>query len=133
MAGVDDDAIVAAFIPLTPHLGLAFADQKAGNLLDGLLRRRQTDARRRQWCQRRQAFERQGEMAAALVARERVDFVDDDGARRRQHFAARLGAEQDVQRLGRRDDDVRRPLAHPGALGLRCVAGADQCANLDIG
>ena len=71
-------------------------------------------------------------MAAALVARERVDFVDDDGARRRQHLAARLRSQQDIERLGRRDDNMWRPLAHPRALGLRRIAGADQCANLHI-
>ena len=41
--GVDDDAIVA----LAALLGPAFSDQKAGDLLDGLLRRGQTYARRR--------------------------------------------------------------------------------------
>src|ERR1700730_17904050 len=75
VAGVDDDAIVAAFVPPAARPGLAFGDQTAVNLLEGLLRRGQTEARRRQGCQRREALERQGEMAAALVARERVDFV----------------------------------------------------------
>ena len=72
-------------------------------------------------------------MTAALVARERMDLVDNDRSSRRQHFPARLGAEQHVKRFGRRDDDMRRALAHAGALGLRRVAGADQGADLDIG
>src|SRR5713101_836417 len=41
--GVDDDAIVA----LAALFGLACSDQKAGDLLDGLLRRGQADAHRR--------------------------------------------------------------------------------------
>ena len=68
-----------------------------------------------------------------LFAGERVDLVDDDGARRREHRAARLRAEQHVQRLRRRDDDVRRPPAHARALGLRRVAGAHQRADVDVG
>ena len=123
--GIDDRAIVAL-------AAVAFADQKTRDLLDRLLRGRQADARRRLRRQRCQPLERQREMAAALVARQRMDLVDDDRPRRRQHLPARLGAEQHVERLGRRDDDVRRPLAHARALGLRRVAGADQRADLDV-
>ncbi len=36
-------------------------------------------------------------MSAALIRRQRVDLVDDDRPRRRQHFAAGLGAEQDIE------------------------------------
>ena len=72
-----------------------------------------------------QPLEREREMAAALVRRERVDLVDDHRARRRQHRAAGLGAEQDVERFRRRDDDVRRPPAH--ALRAR-PAACRRCA-----
>ena len=68
-----------------------------------------------------------------LLRGERMDLVDDHGARRREHLAARLRAEQHVQRLRRRDDDLRRPAAHAGALALRRVAGANERADLDVG
>ena len=43
----------------------------------------------------------------------------------REHLA-RLRGEHQVQRLGRRDEDVRRRAAHRRALALRRVAGADR-------
>ena len=72
-------------------------------------------------------------MAAALVRRERVDLVDDDGARGREHRATGFRAEQDVERLRRRHDDVRRPPSHAGTLRLRGVARAHQRADVDVG
>ena len=80
-----------------------------------------------------QPLERQREVRAALVRRERMDLVDDHRARGREHLAARLAGEQDVQRLGRGDDDVRRAPAHLGALGLRRVAGAHRAADVGVG
>ena len=113
---------------------VAFVDDRAGRVgdarekarqhVDRLRRRRDADARRRPLAERFEPLERQRQMRAALVARERVDFVDDDRAHRAQHVPARLGAEQDVQRLRRRDEDVRRRAAHARALALRRVAGA---------
>ena len=110
------------------------ADQEARDLVDRLLRRRQADAHGR--LRASSAASRSSDSARwlpRLFAGERVDLVDDDGARRREHLAARLRAEQHVQRLGRRDDDVRRPLAHARALALRRVAGAHQRADVDVG
>ena len=62
-----------------------------------------------------------------------VDLVDDHGARRCQHRAAGVGAQEDVERLRRRDDDVRRRLAHAVALGGRGVARAHPGADFDVG
>src|ERR1700751_4685133 len=72
-------------------------------------------------------------MGTALVRRQRMDLVDDDGPRRRQHFAAGVGAEQDVERLRSSDDDMRRGAAHTLALAWRRVAGAHPAADVDIG
>ena len=72
-------------------------------------------------------------MRAALVRRQGVDLVDDDGARRRQHLAPGFGAEKDVKRLRGRDDDMGRAAAHPAALGRRRVAGAHPGADVDVG
>ena len=61
------------------------------------------------------------------------------GSRRRSPCAwcasilrPRLGAEQDVERLRRGDDDVRRPAVHLLPLARRRVAGADPGADVDV-
>ena len=72
-------------------------------------------------------------MGAALVRRDRVDFVDDHGTRARQHRAAGLRAEQHVERFRRRHQDVRRAAAHALALGGGRVSRSDPGADFDIG
>ena len=90
-------------LPLPPEgrrgASAAGPDQKSGDRLDRLLRRRQADAQQGLLAQPRQPFERHRQMRTALVRRHRVDLVDDHGSRRRQHFAAGFGAEQDVKRF----------------------------------
>ena len=77
----------------------------------------------------RQPLERQRQMGAPLGRRHRVDLVDD----------ARLGAgeqllrapgQHQVQRLGRRDQDVGRLAQHRLALALRRVAGPHRDAQI---
>ena len=63
---------------------------ESGRPLDRLLRRRQADALQPPAAQRVEPLQRQREMRAALVRRDRVDLVDDDGLRGRQHAAARI-------------------------------------------
>ena len=110
----------------------AGADQKPRDGLDRLLRRRQADAQQPVAGERRQSFERHGEMAAALVRRHRMDLVDDDRPGRRQHRPAGFRAEQDVERFRGRDDDVRRAAAHLLALARGRVAGAHPAADIDV-
>ena len=57
------------------------ADQILADLLDRLLRRRKPDAHERLTRERIEPLEREREMRAALVRRDRVDLVDDDAAR----------------------------------------------------
>ncbi len=128
MMAAIDNAAVAARIGRRRH-----TDQEARDLLDRLLRGRQADAQRRRGAELRQALQRQRQMGAALVGGERVDLVDDHRARGRQHGAAGLGAEQDVERFRRGDDDVRRLAAHAVAFARRRVAGAHHGADVDIG
>ena len=64
--------------------------------------------------------------APRLLRRQRVDLVDDHGARGREHRAAGLRAEQDVERLRRGHDDVRRAAAH--AVALARPAACRRCA-----
>ena len=72
-----------------------------------------------------EALEAEREVGAAPRADDGVDFVDDHGADRPQHLAAALGRQQQIQRLGRRDQNVRRRAQHRRALGLRRIAGAN--------
>jgi hypothetical protein len=81
--------------------------------------------------QRFEALHREREVRAALVARQRVNFVDDDRAHR-GHASARglVSGEVEVQRLGRGDENVRRLLHHLRAFARGRVARAHHHANL---
>jgi len=88
--------------------GLLRADQEARHLLDRLLRRRQPDALQAPAAHVVEALERQREVRAAARLEHRVDLVDDHRARGRKHLAGALGGEEQVERLGRRDQDMGR-------------------------
>ena len=77
-----------------------------------------------------EAFEREGEVGAALVVGDGVDLVDDDGADAGEVLAGLAGGEQDVEGLGRGDEDVGRMLEHRRAVFGERVAGADAGADL---
>ncbi len=68
-------------------------------------------------------------MRAALVVHELVDLVDDDGLDVREDLS-RVGREEQVERLGRRDEDVGRMLGHARALAGGRVASADADGDL---
>ena len=108
------------------------AHQKIRHRRQWLDRGRQTDTHRLAGAQRRQAFQRQHQMCAALAPRDRVQFVHDDRAQCAEHAPAAVRGQQDVQRLRRRDQNMRRIAAHPVAFGLRRVAGAHAIADRDI-
>jgi len=61
-----------------------------------------------------------------------MDLVDDHGASGRQHRAAGLRAEQDVERFRRGHHDVRGAAAHAVALAGGSVAGADPGADVHV-
>ena len=109
------------------------ADQEAGHGVDRLLRGGEADAQQPVAAQRGEALQRQRQMRAALVGRQGVDLVHDDGARGLEHGAAGLGAQQDVERLRGRHHDVRRGASRAVALGLRRVARAHPGADVDVG
>ena len=106
------------------------ADQEAADLVERLLRRREPDALDLAAAERLEPLEREGEVAAALVAHECVDLVDDHGAHVGQLGAAARAREQEVERLGRRDQDVRRAAGHRGPLRRRRVARPHQHPDL---
>ena len=124
-------------LPLPPRgrrrAFMAGADEKTRDSLDGLLGGGEADAQQRVSTEGFEAFERKRQVATALVRRQCVDLVDDHRTRRRQHFAAGLGAEQDVERLRCCYDDMRRRAPHALTLARRRVAGAHPGADLDIG
>ena len=69
-------------------------------------------------------------MRAALGRRDRVDLVDDHGLRVAKQLA-RSRRQHQVERLRRRDQDVRRMAQHRRALAGRRVAGADRNADVE--
>ncbi len=70
------------------------------------------------------------EVRAALVARHRVDLVDDDRLDGAQRVAALLAGDQQVERLGGGDHEARRLAHHRAALRAGGVAGAHRHAHL---
>ena len=62
-----------------------------------------------------------------------MNLIHDHRACRCEHLAAGFRAEQDVERLGRRDHDVRRTLAHAVAFVLGSIARAHESSDVDIG
>ena len=109
------------------------AGEKMGDRFDRILRGGKADALQAVAAQSREPFQRQGEMGAAFVRRDSMDFVDDHRPSARQHLAPGLRAKQNVKRLRRRHQDVRRTAAHPLALGGGRVTRSDPGADFDIG
>ena len=70
------------------------------------------------------ALQREGKVGAAFGGDEGVDLIDDDGVDGAKGVGG-LGGEEEVERLGRGDEDFGRLAAEAGALALGGVAGAD--------
>ena len=64
-------------------------------------------------------------MRTAFGRDHRVDFVDDDRIHGRKHFASSR-SEHQVERLGRRDQNIGRITDNSCSLGGRCVTGSDR-------
>ena len=91
VAHIHDRAIGGAVLPAP-----ACADEKARNLRNRLLRGAQADALQPRPAKGVQTLQRERQMCAALVARDGVNLVHDDGARGLQHLSAALGRQEDV-------------------------------------
>src|SRR5882757_5543031 len=104
--------------------------QKMGDLFNRFLRRRKTNAYRWPMRQRLKSLERKREMRAALVIGYGVNFVHDYGFHVPQDGPALFRREQNVERLRRSNQNVRRAFKHGPALVRERVAGADRSANL---
>jgi hypothetical protein len=70
-----------------------------------------------------------GEVGAALVIGDCVDLVYDYGFDRAKVVAALLRGQEDVKRLWRGDENMRRPLEHGPALRGQGIAGAHSGAD----
>ncbi len=102
--------------------------EQAGHDLEGPLRRRQSDALQTGaplGHQVGQPFQAEGQMGAPLVAGQGVDLVDDDRVDAAQYRPRGRGGQQQVQRFGRGDQQVRWVLAHGRTLGGGRVARTD--------
>ena len=80
--------------------------------------------------QRFEPLQCEGEVCAAFVVGDGVDLIDDHGVDRAKIVAAFFRSEQDVERLRRGDQDVRRVTQHLLALFRKRVASSDAGANL---
>ena len=102
----------------------AIACQEVRDRFYGLLRSREADANHGLRRESREAFERESQVRAALVVGNRVDLIDDYSLDRLEYFPALRRREQNVEGLGRCDQNVRRALQHPAPLVHQRVAGA---------
>ena len=119
VAAVDDDAAGAVVLR-----GTLRPDQEARDLVDRALRGGEADAGRAFVGDVVEPGDAERHVAAAPVADEGVDLIDDEGADVSQG-RARLGRrEHQVERLGGGDEDVGRVLGDRLALGGRRVAAA---------
>ena len=74
-------------------------------------------------------LQREREMSAALVAGDRVELVDDHVADGGELLAKARRGQQDEERLGRGDENMRRPPEHRGAFVRGRIAGAKAGAD----
>ena len=93
------------------------ARDEPADLLERPLRRREADALERHFDEALEPLQREREVRAALRPRDRVDLVEDHGLDTAQRLA-RLRGEEQEERLGRRDEDVRRRAQHPRGAPL---------------
>ena len=109
--------------------------RKRADLLQRVLRRAQArcaGSRRRRRRQRLQALQRQRQVRAALGRAPPRGSHPRSPPPRPISVSARLRGQQQVQRLRRRDQDVRRVAQHRRALALGRVAGADAHAHAHV-
>ncbi len=120
-----DREVERALVPAVDDRGeRPVTDQQASDGLDRALRGRQPDPVRPRVAQCLESLEREREVRAPLVARDRVDLVDDHGVDRLQRDAPARAGDQQVQRLRRRDHEARRGPHHARPLRARGVTGA---------
>ena len=127
-----DDLEVELFRdPGVDELDVPCARDEAADLLHRPLRRRQADALERLVDEPLEPLHGKREVRAALRAGDRVNLVEDQRPDALQ-VLARARGEQQVERLGSRDQDVRWVPEHLGALLLGRVPGANADPELRL-
>src|SRR5271157_2971041 len=101
-----------------------------GDFFNWLLRSREANAHRRTMRQRFQTLQRESQMSATFIVGYSMNLVDNHGLDITQDRSALLRRQQDVQRLRRGHENVRRPLQHGPPLVHERIASADRSANL---
>ncbi len=101
------------------------ADEEPGDGLDRPLGGRQADPARPAIAQLGQTLQGESQVRAPLVARHRVDLVDDHRLHRCQGGPAAFRGHQKVERLGCRDEEVGRMAEQGGPGRCRGVTVAD--------
>ncbi len=127
MARVDDRA---AWRPGRVDAIGADPDEQASHQIDRFLGGGKPDARRPLVAERVEPLHRQRQMGAALVPRHGMDLVDDHRAHRPQDLAPPRRGKQEIERLGRRHEDLRRLLQHRRPRRSRRVSAAHPDADL---
>src|SRR2546430_416985 len=124
----EEVATMAGGGPPPPLLAAGLpSSEQARHLLERTLGRREPDPLELASCLLLQPLQREEEVRAALGCDERVDLVDDHGLDGAKDLA-RLRGEEQVERFGRGDEDIRRCACHLRPLARRGVARPD--ANL---
>ncbi len=118
-AGIDDPDLARLPRPAGPD-----AAEESRDRLDRPLRGRKPNPLGRLRSQLLQPLQAEGEVGAPLRSGKSVDLVHDDVLYAAQDFG-RLAGEDQVERLRRRDQDVRRIANEMTPLVRRSVAGPD--------
>ncbi len=105
-------------------------DQEARRLFDRMNGRGETDPDRPPRRERVQARKREREMASALVAHQGVELIDDDRLHAPEDGPGAVGGQHQVERLGRRDQDVRDAAKDRRPRRGGRVAGAERGPDL---
>ena len=125
----DDLEVELLRAPGVDELDRPAARDEAADLLQRPLRGREADALHRRLHEPVEPLHGEREVGAALRPGDGVHLVEDQRLDRPQHLA-RLRREDEEERLGGRDEDVRRLARHLLALLLRRVARAHGHAQL---
>ena len=95
--------------------------EEAGDFFQGLYGCRKTDSLRPPG-QPVQPRQRERQMTSPLIVRHRVNLIDNHGPHAGEHFARPFGGQQNVERLRRSHQNVRRFAQHPLAIRRARVA-----------
>ena len=100
---------------------LRLVAQEARDFFQRLYGRRQTDSLRPA-SQSIQPRQRERQMTSALIVRDRVNLIDNDGPHAGEHFARSFRRQENIERLRRGHQNVRTLAEHPLAIRRLRVA-----------